>query len=379
MLRSKATSLSTPKSAPKLALPLMAIALALVLGACVSGAAEPALASNAPQAPAPTPTPVVEDVEPSAPDPTPTPIVEAGPLISRTDAEGAVLEAIGSCTEGVALEFSGIGELRLFFDSTFSSLSRAWVIEANSADFSVTFGTWRVNEAGLFAALPDDRIADRIANDGFDCAFPAVLLEADPAPPLFVAPLVVIVPTPVPEEPEAPDLLIASADLAAIRVWSGVYSCSQDFPELASFVARMDVGDTWVVEGRTDVTSYGLWSVDGFTGDVEPRDERAKQVFGSCDAAPITLSGEQASVRVWVATYDCFSSPPPLAAFIAPQESPHRWVVEGRTSLVDPETGLGLGSTLFGLWLVETDTGSITGLDSLARNVRSLECFQPFR
>ena len=118
--------------------------------------------------------------------------------------------------------------------------------------------------------------------------------------------------------------------------------------------------------------------MDGFTGDVEPSDERAKQVFGSCDAAPITLSGEQASVRVWVATYDCFGSPPPLAAFIAAQESPHRWVVEGRSALVDAATGLSLGSTLFGLWLVETDTGGITGLDTLARNVRSQECFQPF-
>ena len=222
----------------------MALAMALVLGACVSGATEPVLASNAPQSPAPTPTPAVVDVEPSAPDLMPTPTVEAGPLISRANAEGAMLEAIASCTEGVALEFSGVGWLRLFFDSTFSSLSRTWLIEANSADFSVTFGTWRVNEAGLFAATPDDRIADRIANSGFDCAFPAVLLKADPAPPLFVESPLAIVPSPVPDEPEAPELLIATADLAAIRVWSGVYSCSQDFPELSSFTARMDVSDT---------------------------------------------------------------------------------------------------------------------------------------
>ena len=229
-----------PEVGPHARLALMALAMALVLGACVSGATEPVLASNAPQALAPTPTPAVVDVEPSAPDPTPTPTVEAGPLISRADAEGAVLEAIEFCTEGVALEFFGVCGLRLFFGSTFSSLSRAWLIEANSADFSVTFGTWRINEAGLFAATPDDRIA----NSGFDCAFPAVLLKADPAPPLFVEPPLAIVPSPVPDEPEAPELLIATADLAAIRVWSGVYSCSQDFPELSSFTARMDVSDT---------------------------------------------------------------------------------------------------------------------------------------
>jgi len=249
----------------------MALAMALVLGACVSGATEPVLASNAPQSPAPTPTPAVVDVEPSAPDLMPTPTVEAGPLISRANAEGAVLEAIASCTESVALEFSGVGGLRLFFDSTFSSHSRAWLIEANPADFSVTFGTWRVNEAGLFAATPDDRIA----NSGFDCTFPAVLLKADPAPPLFVESPLAIVPAPVPDEPEAPELLIATADLAAIRVWSGVYSC----PRALQLYRPHGRQRHWVVEGRTAVTSYGLWAADGFTGDVEPHDERTKQVL----------------------------------------------------------------------------------------------------
>jgi hypothetical protein len=333
----------------------MALAMALVLGVCVSGATEPVLASNAPQAPAPIPTPAVVDVEPSAPDPTPTPTVEAGPLISRADAEGAVLEVIASCTEGVALEFSGVGWLRLFFDSTFSSLSRAWLIEANSVDFSVTFGSWRANEAGLFAATPDDRIADRIANSGFDCAFPAVLLKADPAPRLFVEPPLAIVPSPVPDEPEAPELLIANGRrprghprvVRRLQLLAGL-------PRALQLYRPHGRQRHWVVEGRTAVTSYGLWAVDGFTGDVEPRDKRAKQVFGSCDAAgPITLSGEQASVRVWVATYDCLGSPPPLAAFIAAQESPHRWVVEGRSALVDAAGGLSLGSTLFGLWLVD--------------------------
>jgi hypothetical protein len=67
-----------------------------------------------------------------------------------------------------------------------------------------------------------------------------------------------------------------------------------------------------------------------------------------------------------------------LEAFRPAQESPSRWVVEGRTELIDPGTGASLGTILFGLWLVETDTGSITGLDDMARSVRSQECFQPF-
>ncbi len=115
------------------------------------------------------------------------------------------------------------------------------------------------------------------------------------------------------------------------------------------------------------MTSYGLWGVDAITGDVDPRDERARQVFASCDAGPIALTGAQAAVRVWVATYDCFSAPPRLDAFSSAQESPSRWVVEGR-----------IDEVLYGLWLVETDTGSMTGLDTLARSTHSQACFQPF-
>ena len=262
------------------------------------------------------------------------------------------------------------------------------MVDVATIDFAVGFGRWRVEEAGLLAAFPDDRTARQIAAGGLECAYPTLLLEADPAPPRFVEPVVEappeVIPEPVEEpepvvkvEPEPVDL-ISSADLASVRVWSGVYRCSQDFPSLASFTAREDVGGVWLVEGRTAATSYGLWEVEAATGDVRPRDERARQVSASCDASPVALSGEQAVVRVWVATYDCFGSPPPLSAFTAAQESPHRWVVEGRVDLVDPATGVPLGSTLFGLWLVETDTGGITGLDSTARNVRSLPCFQPF-
>lgn len=369
----------------RIVLPLLAMLSAMVLGACVGGGGdETAQAAELTQhavQPTATPTPVPV-IPPVSPTPTPTPTIP--PLVSRIDAEGAVLEAIASCTEGVAGGFDAASTgIRLFFDSTFLSLSRAWQIEANTADFSVTFGQWRVNEGGLLQALPVDRVADRIATSGFDCAYPTVLLEADSAPPRFVEPVVVVDPSieepkVMEEEPTGPVALITSADLAAIRVWSGVYSCSQDFPALSSFTARLDASDVWLVEGRTDVTSYGLWGVDAITGDVDPRDERARLVFASCDAGPIAVTGDQAAVRVWVATYDCFGSPPSLDAFRSAQESPSRWVVEGRTELIEVETGASLGTVLFGLWLVETDTGSITGLDETARSLRSQQCFQPF-
>jgi hypothetical protein len=67
-----------------------------------------------------------------------------------------------------------------------------------------------------------------------------------------------------------------------------------------------------------------------------------------------------------------------LAGFTAAQESPHRWVVEGRVYSIDPASLLPVGTTLYGLWLVETDNGAITGLDSTARGLRVESCFQPF-
>ncbi len=359
----------------RIALPLLAMLSAMVLGACVGGGDETVQAAELTQSavqPTATPTPAPVAAQ-ASPTPTPAPVIP--PLVSRVDAEGAVLEAIASCTEGVAGGFDAASRgIRLFFDSTFLSLSRAWQIEANTADFAVTFGQWRVNEGGLLQASPVDRVADRIATSGLDCVFPMVLLEADPAPPRFVAPEVVVGPAAtepevVVEEPAGPVVLITSADLASIRVWSGVYSCSQDFPSLSSFTARLDASNVWLVEGRTDVTSYGLWGVDAITGDVDPRDERARLVFASCDAGPIAVTGNQAAVRVWVATYDCFTPAPSLDVFRSAQESPSRWVIEGR---------VGDGAILFGLWLVETDTGSITGLDEIARSVRTQGCFQPF-
>ena len=374
----------------KFALPVLAATSLFVFAACVGGDPPAARAGSASQtsapttAPTPTPTPEPQTVLPT---PTPTPLP---PLITRGEAESAVLEAIATCTEEVSLSLGVSAPLLLFFDSRFSDASRSWIAEVNTADFTVTFGTWRVSEGSRLQATPDDRVSDRIVNSGLECGFPMVLLESDPTPPRF-------------GDPDAQfggGALIDTPELAAVRVWSGVYSCSQDFPALSDFSAILDVKNQWLVEGRTDVTSYGLWRVDALTGEVEPLDERARLVFGSCDASVTTLTGEQAAVRVWVATYDCFAAPdpaptptptsgatptpvptptpgpeptphpdsPPLEAFTAAQETPYRWVVEGRED-----------TRLMGLWLVETDTGDITGLDAEARGLRALACFQPFR
>jgi hypothetical protein len=59
-----------------------------------------------------------------------------------------------------------------------------------------------------------------------------------------------------------------------------------------------------------------------------------------------------------------FMRPPSLAGSTRAQESPHRWVIAGRVDTVDPAWLQPVDTTLYGLWLVETDTGSITDLDS---------------
>ncbi len=47
--------------------------------------------------------------------------------------------------------------------------------------------------------------------------------------------------------------------------------------------------------------------------------------------------------------------------------------------LVSLESGMILGSTRYGLWLIEIDSGEVTGLDATARPLHSLECLQPFQ
>lgn len=346
-------------------LPLLAVAGLLVFGGCVGDSIEPVRAQGSvPTAtPTPSPTPSAEPEALLQPTPTPTPVP---PQIPRAEAEAAVLEAISSCTDGVAtVDEMGVGgTIRLFLDSTFSQTTRAWVIQVDTADFAVTFGTWRIAEGSVFKAQPVDRIAERIAAGDMACKYPTVLLEADSAPPRFVHA----------DNIAASGAIINNSSYASMRVWSSIYDCSQDFPELANFVAYQYVNSTWMVEGKTADTQYGLWQVNAITGDVEPIDDHARRVVESCDATPIVMTASQAEIRVWVATYGCYPSPAPeLAVYQAAQESSHRWVVEGRRATA----GSGAVAT-YGLWLVETDSGEITGLDAYARNMRAQACFQAF-
>ena len=180
-------------------------------------------------------------------------------------------------------------------------------------------------------------------------------------------------------------MLVPSAELAAARVWVEVFGCYEEFPEFGSFAARPGLRGDWIVEGRAGVIVYGLWEVEDVTGEITALDDRAlqakaRQDGGSCTGGegPTVITEQQAEILVWVAAYDCWppSLIPALDAFTATQESPHRWVVEGRAIFTDPVTDEVLGLFLFGLWLVDTDTAQINGLDQLARDTRALSCFE---
>ena len=190
-------------------------------------------------------------------------------------------------------------------------------------------------------------------------------------PPIFILPTPSPTPGPSPTPP-----LVTSVEEAALRVWISVYNCYGHFPESSSFMAFQDTPTSWTVEGKSEITHYGLWSVDAFTEAITPIDELAIQAQERCATTatfPAVVSGEQAQVRVWVAVYDCYPSEPDLdeiprpgsGAFTAFQESPVRWVVEGRATVtLEVEVVLGVqdgtesfteertSTVYYGLWML---------------------------
>ena len=82
-------------------------------------------------------------------------------------------------------------------------------------------------------------------------------------------------------------------------------------------------------------------------------------------AEPIVTSAEEAGLRVWVAVYNCYRYWPDVTSFVARQESPERWIVEGNSE-----------TTQYGLWAIDAFTAQITPLDPLAQGAAS-NCYVP--
>ena len=157
-------------------------------------------------------------------------------------------------------------------------------------------------------------------------------------------------------------------------MWVSMYGCYDHFPQLSSFTATPDGPTRWIVEGRSPDTSYGLWLVDALTGAITPSDRIAEQASENCTPTTVVVTAKQAALRVWLAAYECFLPRPESSVFVASQDSPQRWIVEGRSVdlTTDPPT-----ITLYGLWLVDTDTGDIQAWDQVARQAAAnVSCFK---
>ena len=270
-------------------------------------------------------------------------------------------------------------------------------VDVSNNEPALTFGVWEVVDT-TGQVIPLDIVALSIATPGATCGLPSAYLATSLTPPR----LLTATPTPPPEPTPTPAPVVDSPERAALDVWTSVYNCYSHFPEFSSFQAFVAGPNTWTVEGKSGITHYGLWQVDAFTGTITPLDELAIQAQQRCalqDTLPAVVSGDQARLRVWIAIYDCFPEPvlgadpnpiPPEDFFQAFQESPERWVVEGKgeTERVIEVTQTEQGSTetstvgatpttYYGLWKVDTATGEITALDTIARDIQERICFKP--
>ena len=182
-----------------------------------------------------------------------------------------------------------------------------------------------------------------------------------------------------------------------------IFDCYDHFPQLVSFTVHDDAPRGWVVEGNSAITHYGIWQVDAQTGEITPSDLLAKEANATCRqpppqvaprpflaaSFPSVVTAEQAGLLVWFAVYDCFFPSPNSTAFIAFQDNPQRWLVEGKdTVTTEVEVTRVVGGTTetfveertvsvsYGLWLVDTSTATASPWSNLARTTAARSCYQ---
>ena len=335
---------------------LAIVVVALVAGACgVLGGG-----SDLPTVLQPTPmtSPRATPVPPATPEPTPNPTATpvAEPLFTSREAENIVFVHIRNCADQVssarALPVAAV------MDSVFDSAVQEWQVTVTSKDKLINFGTWRVDDSN------------------------GVVTPGNSSTP----PLVVV-----------PSALVQSSEQANLLVWSRVYSCYDNFPELDSFTANREPDGDWVMVGLSDTTQYGLWRVLSADGDVRALDGQASRAANACglrdagvDVTGITQGA--AALRVGSAVYDCFTPSPEFVSFVERLESSKLVIVEGRgetTTEVEVQrivsgttetfTEERIERVFYGMWLVETKNLTISPWGSVARATVVKSCFQvPF-
>lgn len=130
-----------------------------------------------------------------------------------------------------------------------------------------------------------------------------------------------------------------------------------------------------ILDGETPPTPGNVPATSIATFTPTPRSLLTPGPTPTPSPTPVVATGEQARLRTWLAVYTCFQPSPELGSFTAYQDSPQRWIVEGR-----PETTTAGGETTtisYGLWLVDAYNGDIIPYDPVAKSIKAnTSCFR---
>ena len=297
---------------------LVGMGLSILLGACTFGTDE--------SAPPPTPPLSASTTETPAPElePSPTPLVAPSAALTATPGterseravENLVWLAMRSCADRLS-NLMGVG-ISVKFDTTYNAEEGVWMVEAFSREPSISLGIWRVTDSTGEVAHHDE-VAKSISSPQLNCQPPVAVLATDNTPPHFIEPT----PTPTP----GPTSVLNPPTPTAQPL----------------------------IPGRTPAPGSGAPTpTPGPTAVPTP--------------TPVPLTEEQAALRVWMATYECFSPRLESSTFTSRLIGPQHSLVEGRSE--------GENVKLYGLWLVNIFTGTITAWDRTARSEISLPCFK---
>ena len=417
-------TLCKPTSTARLYPTLIALVLGVALVGCDLiglGGEDQAVAGvviRTPGAPVSAPGGPAAATATPVPSASPTPTATPAPSLTTADAQRLVFQAVRRCADEVSAARGA--PVRIRVQVVYSGEDRSWTGEATSDDGVLSFGKWKIADVEQ-TLTPADQVSATIATLP-ECVQPVALLSRGAAPPEFrtqtPTPTLTPVPTPTrvtiarrtptPTAPPPPTQTptppeVASGEQAVLRVWMSVFDCYDHFPELASFIAHEDTPRGWVVEGNSAITHYGIWEVNGASGEITPTDLLARQASATCRqpliaapagppaqaSFPAVVALEQAQLMVWFAVFDCFTPSPNSAAFTAFQDNPQRWLVEGKdTVTLEVEVTTVVASTTetfteertesvsYGLWLVDASTAEISAWSDLAVSTRGLPCYK---
>lgn len=297
---------------------LAAVCLSILLTACTLDAGEsaPPPATPLPASTAESPAPELEPSPTLSAAPSPILTATSGPVRSERGVESLVWLGVRSCADRLS-NLMGVG-VSVKFETSYNAQEGVWIVEAFSREPSISLGIWRVTDATGEVA-PHDEVAGSMADPLLNCQPPVAVLATDNTPPHFIEPT----PTPTP----GPTSVLNPPTPTAQPL----------------------------IPGRTPAPGGGAPTpTPGPTPAPTP--------------TPIPLTEDQAALRVWMATYECHSPPLESSTFTSRSIGPQHSLVEGRSE--------GETVRLYGLWLVNISSGSITAWDRIARSDIGLPCFK---